>query len=101
MRDFIAFDRLGIRLEIRKANKIDRGSGNFLSPCYYFGSGGWIRTNDLRVMSPTSYLTAPPRINVLNLLFIQTEEICQGVFTRIERKSWVCLRTVRVFMHDR
>ena len=26
------------------------------------GSGGWIRTNDLRVMSPTSYQTAPPRI---------------------------------------
>ena len=25
------------------------------------GSGGWIRTNDLRVMSPTSYQTAPPR----------------------------------------
>ena len=23
--------------------------------------GGWIRTSDLRVMSPTSYLTAPPR----------------------------------------
>ena len=33
-----------------------------LSPCHYFGSGGWIRTNDLRVMSPTSYQTAPPRI---------------------------------------
>jgi hypothetical protein len=30
-----------------------------------FGSGGWIRTNDLRVMSPTSYLTAPPRIKEL------------------------------------
>jgi hypothetical protein len=29
-----------------------------------FGSGGWIRTNDLRVMSPTSYQAAPPRINV-------------------------------------
>jgi hypothetical protein len=28
----------------------------------FFGSGGWIRTNDLRVMSPTSYQTAPPRI---------------------------------------
>ena len=27
----------------------------------FLGSGGWIRTNDLRVMSPTSYLTAPPR----------------------------------------
>ncbi len=26
-----------------------------------FGSGGRIRTCDLRVMSPTSYLTAPPR----------------------------------------
>jgi hypothetical protein len=29
------------------------------------GSGGGIRTRDLRVMSPTSYLTAPPR-GVLN-----------------------------------
>ncbi len=29
------------------------------------GSGGWIRTNDLRVMSPTSYQTAPPRIKTL------------------------------------
>gem|GEM_PF-5694319 len=27
----------------------------------FFGSGGRIRTTDLRVMSPTSYLTAPPR----------------------------------------
>jgi hypothetical protein len=25
------------------------------------GSGEWIRTTDLRVMSPTSYQTAPPR----------------------------------------
>ena len=29
------------------------------------GSGGWIRTNDLRVMSPTSYQTAPPRIKLV------------------------------------
>jgi hypothetical protein len=28
-----------------------------------FGSGGQIRTDDLRVMSPTSYQTAPPRNN--------------------------------------
>ena len=32
------------------------------------GSGGWIRTNDLRVMSPTSYQAAPPRINVDGIL---------------------------------
>ncbi len=32
-------------------------------PLILFGSGGWIRTNDLRVMSPTSYQTAPPRIS--------------------------------------
>ena len=31
---------------------------------YQSGSGGWIRTNDLRVMSPTSYQTAPPRIKL-------------------------------------
>ena len=29
---------------------------------FYFGCGGWIWTNDLRVMSPTSYLTAPHRV---------------------------------------
>ncbi len=29
------------------------------------GSGGWIRTNDLRVMSPTSYQTALPRIKLV------------------------------------
>ena len=28
----------------------------------FIGSGGRIRTIDLRVMSPTSYLTAPPRV---------------------------------------
>ena len=33
------------------------------------GSGGWIRTNDLRVMSPTSYQTAPPRIKFFDLRF--------------------------------
>ena len=27
--------------------------------------GGWIWTNDLRVMSPTSFQTAPPRDNIL------------------------------------
>jgi hypothetical protein len=29
--------------------------------CDVVGSGGRIRTDDLRVMSPTSYQTAPPR----------------------------------------
>ena len=36
-----------------------------LGPLIFFGSGGRIRTDDLRVMSPTSYQTAPPR----NMLF--------------------------------
>ena len=30
------------------------------------GSGSWIWTNDLRVMSPTSYQTAPSRNNIAN-----------------------------------
>ena len=30
------------------------------------GCGGRIRTNDLRVMSPTSYQTAPPRDNEMD-----------------------------------
>ncbi len=42
------------------------GTKKGLDPCLNLflrtGSGGWIRTNDLRVMSPTSYQTAPPRI---------------------------------------
>ena len=33
-----------------------------------FGCGGWIRTNDLRVMSPTSYQTAPPRDEMAKLV---------------------------------
>ena len=32
-------------------------------PLILLGSGDRIRTYDLRVMSPTSYLTAPPRDN--------------------------------------
>ena len=31
-----------------------------LHPVLRVGSGGWIRTNDLRVMSPTSYLCSTP-----------------------------------------
>ena len=38
-----------------------------VSPWNLFGSGGRIRTTDLRVMSPTSYLTAPPRGNLNRL----------------------------------
>jgi hypothetical protein len=30
------------------------------------GSGSWIRTNDLQVMSLTSYRAAPSRINILS-----------------------------------
>ena len=29
----------------------------------FIGCGGWIGTNELRVMSPTSYQTALPRVN--------------------------------------
>jgi hypothetical protein len=32
-----------------------------------WSSGGGIRTRDLRVMSPTSYQTAPPRVAYLTL----------------------------------
>ena len=39
-----------------------RGWDEFPNPLYLFGSGGWIRTTDLWVMSPTSYRTAPPRV---------------------------------------
>ena len=37
--------------------------GDIVSPllAFWFGSGGWIRTIDLRVMSPTSYHCSTPR----------------------------------------
>ena len=43
------------------------------------GSGGWIWTNDLRVMSPTSYQTAPPR-NAANMKFMKVTLIGQVNF---------------------
>ena len=48
----------------RKFGKPDRtGTCGLAShwPTRRFGSGGGIRTHDLRVMSPTSYRTALPR----------------------------------------
>ena len=44
-----------------------------VSPCICCGSGGWIRTNDLRVMSPTSYQTAPPRGNPIKVVSFRTD----------------------------
>src|ERR1700759_2255135 len=38
-----------------------RGSSFAAISCDFSSSGGGIRTRDLRVMSPTSYQTAPPR----------------------------------------
>ena len=51
---------------------LDRSLNLFL----HIGSGGRIRTTDLRVMSPTSYQTAPPRIKM---------------FVRVEINSHFCL----------
>ena len=31
----------------------------------FFGSGSWIRTNGLRVMSPTSYLCSTPQRTII------------------------------------
>ncbi len=42
-------------------NYMKKGLRLSSKPLNIDGSGGWIRTNDLRVMSPTSYQTAPPR----------------------------------------
>ena len=41
-------------------------------------SGGRIRTCDLRVMSPTSYLTAPPRVVFANASAIEPTELRLG-----------------------
>ena len=39
---------------------INTNQGIHLDALINLGSGGWIRTNDLRVMSPTSYLCSTP-----------------------------------------
>ncbi len=54
---------------------------NFLNPLFYCGSGERIRTSDLRVMSPTSYQTAPPRIKLSFKIEFnsQISEISQGL----------------------
>src|SRR4051795_11017531 len=55
--------RSGPAPDARKArrNRALRPSTAVLSPSSPADSGGGIRTRDLRVMSPTSYQTAPPR----------------------------------------
>ena len=40
----------------------------FIKRLFYVGCGGWIWTNDLRVMSPTSYRAAPLRDVFIYLL---------------------------------
>ena len=57
IRNFIAFP------------KMKRDLVSFLSPCYYFASGGWIRTNDLRVM---------------RLILCGTESKNYNIFSRLE-----------------
>src|SRR3954453_1885124 len=44
----------------------------------FFSSGGGIRTRDLRVMSPTSYLTAPPRVAGTNLAGVNGSSTALG-----------------------
>ena len=41
------------------------------NPLNLLGSGGRIRTYDLRVMSPTSYRTAPPRDKIFEYINLQ------------------------------
>jgi hypothetical protein len=42
---------------VRRANEKPEPNGLWFS----LSSGGWIRTNDLRVMSPSSYLCSTPQ----------------------------------------
>ena len=43
-------------------NKTNKKASSFVLKTFYLnGCGSWIWTNDLRVMSPTSYQTAPSR----------------------------------------
>ena len=64
------------------------------NPCkrlFYVGCGGWIWTNDLRVMSPTSYRAAPLRDIFVYLLtrllnyYSIINSTCQPLF---QKKSW-------------
>jgi 2,4-dienoyl-CoA reductase-like NADH-dependent reductase (Old Yellow Enzyme family) len=53
-----------ITLAVRLQSPMRNETGQTRLPCLtcdVVGSGGRIRTDDLRVMSPTSYQTAPPR----------------------------------------
>ena len=50
--------------ELIPDNKNNRPNGAVADVCH---SGGGIRTRDLRVMSPTSYQTAPPRGGLISL----------------------------------
>ena len=63
-------------------------------PAETFGLGGWIWTNDLRVMSPASYQTAPPRTIWLrpkrNNLFYIADNLMQwkyDLFTKLPQLS--------------
>ena len=60
--------------EEKQAQKNVRESKDLRTFVVSFGSGGWIRTNDLRVMSPTSYQAAPPRINVQRYYGVEHDE---------------------------
>ena len=63
------------RRGLSAASFVNRRAGCF---CNRPGnSGGWIRTNDLRVMSPTSYQTALPR-NQVNAAVYAPETRRQG-----------------------
>lgn len=61
------FLKVGNRVGNARIIQKKKGLRFSLSPCFSSGSGEWIRTTDLRVMSPTSYRTAPPRDNLLNI----------------------------------
>ncbi len=61
-----------------KIKKSKRGYELIATPRLPGGSGGWIRTNDLRVMSPTSYQAAPPRN--INSKISDSCTACQGLF---------------------
>ena len=56
--------RLNRRLRLIAQRRTSRGAVLNFGSASGFGCGGRIRTYDLRVMSPTSYQTAPPRHNL-------------------------------------
>src|SRR5215208_332762 len=74
---------------------LSQGGASFLS------SGGGIRTRDLRVMSPTSYLTAPPRGGPMRLVKVCVSVNAMAELTVYEKRTCTTCRKLAVLLEER